>query len=164
MQKTMKTPAIIYDIDGTLSDPTHRLHFIQEEPRDWKSFYEQAPKDPAYRSMIQFLLKRAMEGYKPLYLTSRPESMRDMTTEWLFRFGCPISPIFMRPEGDYRPSEQIKKEQLTQVLNSPANYEIYEAYDDNSANLNLFVEARIPRVLHPYSVLFEHSPVTHHLV
>ena len=29
----------IFDIDGTLADNTHRLHFIQGEVKDWEGFH-----------------------------------------------------------------------------------------------------------------------------
>jgi FMN phosphatase YigB (HAD superfamily) len=31
----------IFDIDGTLADISHRLHFIQQEPKDWRGFYSE---------------------------------------------------------------------------------------------------------------------------
>jgi hypothetical protein len=32
----------IFDIDGTLADISHRLHFIQQESKDWKAFLQPA--------------------------------------------------------------------------------------------------------------------------
>ena len=29
---------VIFDIDGTLLDISHRLKFIQQKPKDWKAF------------------------------------------------------------------------------------------------------------------------------
>ncbi len=31
---------VIFDIDGTLADCSHRLHHIQKDPADWDGFYE----------------------------------------------------------------------------------------------------------------------------
>jgi len=33
----MKT--VIFDLDGTLCDITHRLHFIEGDNKDWDGFY-----------------------------------------------------------------------------------------------------------------------------
>lgn len=30
---------IIFDIDGTLADCSHRLHWIQSKPKNWNAFF-----------------------------------------------------------------------------------------------------------------------------
>src|ERR1700722_7920995 len=35
-----KPAAVIVDMDGTLSDATHRLRFIKEKPKDWEKFFD----------------------------------------------------------------------------------------------------------------------------
>ena len=49
----MKTEFVIVDIDGTVADLRHRLHFIQGEKKDWDAFYSHAGED----SPIQDLRK-----------------------------------------------------------------------------------------------------------
>lgn len=34
----MKTEFVIVDIDGTVADLRHRIHFIEGEKKDWDSF------------------------------------------------------------------------------------------------------------------------------
>ena len=36
---------IIVDIDGTIADCSHRLHYIKGEKKDWNSFFKAAGKD-----------------------------------------------------------------------------------------------------------------------
>ncbi|MDP6730468.1 MAG: tyrosine-type recombinase/integrase, partial [SAR324 cluster bacterium] len=45
-RRPKKQPAAIVDIDGTISDPAHRLHFVKTGKKDWKAFFEAIPNDP----------------------------------------------------------------------------------------------------------------------
>jgi len=35
----------LFDIDGTIANLSHRLHFIQQEPADWNAFFMSAGDD-----------------------------------------------------------------------------------------------------------------------
>jgi phosphoglycolate phosphatase-like HAD superfamily hydrolase len=39
----MKT--VIFDLDGTLADLTHRLHYVKNGNRNWDKFFEECDKD-----------------------------------------------------------------------------------------------------------------------
>jgi len=45
MMEGVVKKAIIVDIDGTLADVEHRVHHVQNEPKDWKSFNENMEHD-----------------------------------------------------------------------------------------------------------------------
>lgn len=97
---------IIFDIDGTLADATHRLHFIKapnmpahdpsEEWRpNWDMFLsdEMVAKDkpigPVWRILDRYTSDyRGHIDNRPgfdriLFITGRKESSREMTREWL---------------------------------------------------------------------------------
>jgi phosphoglycolate phosphatase-like HAD superfamily hydrolase len=49
----MKT--VIFDLDGTLCDISHRLHFIENGNKDWDGFYAACPDDVPKPAMIAFV-------------------------------------------------------------------------------------------------------------
>lgn len=145
---------VIFDIDGTLADASHRLHFIKDMnhwvapngnplvPRvpDWETFLsdEQVAKDtpiPQTWALLSSMLEWPSE-YRVVFVTGRKESTREMTYSWLTEGTCPvrgmavalwrrqteyqgrkIGPIlYMRSEGDRRPSHEVKSDLLDRVI------------------------------------------------
>ena len=41
----MKKDIVIVDIDGTIAKVGDRLKYLQQEPKDWDSFYEHCNED-----------------------------------------------------------------------------------------------------------------------
>ena len=76
--------AIIFDIDGTLSDPTHRLHHVTGGRKDWDAFFAAMADDPAHEPIAD-LCARLWHGGKDaiLFCSGRPERYRDETVMWL---------------------------------------------------------------------------------
>jgi hypothetical protein len=130
---------IVLDIDGTLSDHTHRFHFINKLPgekKDWKSYYEAMGEDPPLFG-AQVGVRRIQQaigmfpGSQLTFVTGRPEEYRELTAGWLLRYfeitaHAPPNPrepfrypefpqLHMRPTGDYRSSVTYKEEILKKL-------------------------------------------------
>ena len=102
--------AVVFDIDGVLSDSCHRNHLIP----DWDEFYKLIPEDVPCQPMIKLLSMFYWDmEYDVILLTSRPESVRKDTEEWLFKHEVPYNNLRMRPDGledgPHWKLEQIKK-------------------------------------------------------
>lgn len=110
----------IVDIDGTLADIDHRLHFVQGEPKKWDEFFEACNGDKPIRDVIHVV--RAIAAYdrgeetEIIYLTGRPESVRDKTTIWLMTYGLPNGRLIMRRNGDHRADTIAKRELLEELI------------------------------------------------
>lgn len=133
---------VIFDIDGTLADATHRLHFIippLDQPehasfkKDWDSFlsdeqvFKDAPIKPVWR-MLDLIISSNRPGIdlrpghdRILFITGRPQETYEMTREWLVMHAKSLTcrpelvaqaPIYMRQDGDKRPSHIVKREGL----------------------------------------------------
>lgn len=102
---------IICDIDGTIADCTHRVHFIESEPKDWDSFYGACDKDGVYRP-IRALLQIMSDLFAIYYVSGRRESTRYKTVQFLDNNQFPHGPLFLRGEGDYREDTEVKREIL----------------------------------------------------
>lgn len=122
---------VVVDIDGTLSDPSHRLHHIQNKsiledinapaPRDfkprWDLFHAEVDKDPLkepIRDLVQHLNADGYHGYDIIIVSGRsPEHGCGIKTEeWLDKHAIPYSHLFMRAAGDYKPDYEHKQEIL----------------------------------------------------
>lgn len=50
------TRCYLFDIDGTLSDLTHRLHHIQKEPKDWNAFFDGCGDDAPIKHIVNLAI------------------------------------------------------------------------------------------------------------
>ena len=99
-----KVKAVIFDLDGTLSDCTHRNHYLEKTPIDLDSFDALMHTDTVI-APIAFLLKN-LSGVIKIVLTARPDKYRKVTEKWLsdYKLLSHIKEIYMRPnEWDKKP-------------------------------------------------------------
>jgi hypothetical protein len=115
---------IVCDLDGTVSDHSHRVHLVTGEKRDYDRYYALMGEDPpikgVHAKLYQLVLRASPHFY---FLTGRPERFRKLTEYWLFHhFGIVAVPprfgvhaenevrLVMRPEGDFRKAAVFKQE------------------------------------------------------
>lgn len=123
---------IVVDIDGTLANIDHRLHFIKERSdadspeKDaslWDAFFEACDRDEPIFDVIAvvdalrevFNPRTGKSLYKIVFVTGRSESIRGKTCIWLKHYlGADLSvmsdDLLMRKEGDHRPDHIVKLE------------------------------------------------------
>lgn len=105
---------IVFDIDGTIADCTHRLHHVKKDNPDWKSFFEECASDAPIESMCDMSIVLS-QYYDIVFCTGRSEECREQTEEWLFKY-VNSNALLMRKEGDHRPDHVVKKELLEEYL------------------------------------------------
>ena len=115
----MEKYVYIFDIDGVLADIDHRMKFIRD--KDYEKFYsdEEMIKDRALRSGIELLknLKRARrDNTEIVFATGRPEKTRRITKTWLWNNLQELDNLYMRKDGDYRPSDIVKVELVSKIV------------------------------------------------
>lgn len=137
--------AVIFDIDGTLADCTHRRHLVdlREMPaefmgkKNWPEFKKRAALDPVHEPVRKLLLQLQPLNHIVL-CTGRDESQRDHTASWLKNNQIPYSAMFMRAELDYRVDAIVKRELLDRIR------EIYDPWlvvDDRDSVVAMWREA-----------------------
>lgn len=127
--KGPKPEAIICDLDGTLCNIDHRLHFVKKEeikPRgfetpikkpDWGSFFKEMTNDTVNEWCEQILMNfsdpEAFFNKDIILCSGRPDSYRAQTLEWLYTktSGVNFDELFMRSRNDFR-KDDIVKEQI----------------------------------------------------
>ena len=109
---------IIVDVDGTIADIGHRLHYIEGlKKKDWDSFLSNCPDDKPKLDVIEVVnriagLPSADSRLKINVFTGRSESVREQTRTWLEKYFGEFDSLYMRANGDYRPDHIVKREML----------------------------------------------------
>jgi hypothetical protein len=125
-------PIVIVDIDGTLSNPAHRLHFIQGHGRrkDWDSFFGACGKDPPVEAVVRWT-RALTASYTVVLVSGRPISKAGTKTlGWLAYYRVPHEYLFMRRGADRRPDTEVKQEILDDILRVVPKDRIAFAIDD----------------------------------
>lgn len=131
----MKDKAVIFDLDGTLCDTTHRQHFMQQTPKDWKSFYAALENDPPNHWCRQMIWHYFLE-MSVILLSGRPEKYRERTQKWLESQEVAYDDLIMRPDGDFRTDYVVKKELYEKYLKD--RYEIVFVVDDRKQVVDMW--------------------------
>ncbi len=130
---------VIFDIDGTLADASHRLHHILGKNRDWDAFFAAMGDDPPVEPICDLLTY--LPGKTAIVLCSgRPETYRTTTEEWLKKSAGIVryDALYMRPEGDHR-ADHIVKAQLLAGMREDG-YEPWLAIDDRPSIVAMWRE------------------------
>lgn len=107
---------IIVDIDGTLADIAHRLHFIRSEGKpDWDSFFDACGSDEPITPVVALTACLSARPNTVIYCSGRTERVRNTTESWLKRVGLWPKHLYMRADGDHRPDDIIKRELLARI-------------------------------------------------
>ena len=111
---------IIFDLDGTLADCTHRVHLLPDWDAFYSACYEDAPIEPIitlYRELFDSFL------YDVHIWSGRRQSEEDKTWMWFDNHHLPIPDDDywkMRPDDDHRPDTELKGEWLDVVPFTPS--------------------------------------------
>lgn len=112
MHRKSAKPVVLVDIDGTLADVRHRLHYIQGGGRkNWQAFFAGMDRDTPIASTVAWVQSLAAI-HEIVIVTGRPEQYRAGTIAWLKKHQIPFTDLFMRCDGDHRPDYEMKKEVL----------------------------------------------------
>src|SRR4029450_1800007 len=92
-------PAVVFDMDGVLSDASRRQHFLDWPRRDWEAFFA-ACGDDALIDEVARLLDVLDDDLRIVLLTARPLRVRPQTLAWLHRYELRWDPAILRGHGD----------------------------------------------------------------
>lgn len=107
----------IFDIDQTLADNSHRLHFIQGETKDWEGFHAAQGDDKPIWETITVARALFSAGQQLVYSTGRMLTGYEVTQKWLYKYRLPgAQRIYMRPVGDHREDFVVKSELLDKIF------------------------------------------------
>lgn len=100
-----KRRCVIFDIDGTLAHNKEGRNIY-----DYSRVQEDTP-DPLLSLIADSLNENVGKDYLDIVIvTGRNEDSRQATEDWLDNNMIPFKTLYMRPDGDKRPDEVLKKE------------------------------------------------------
>ena len=118
---------LIIDLDGTIADIEHRLHFVTGgSKKDWDNFFEACTDDLPKIKVIEFIKalcpqKNALLPLKIHIMSGRSESVRIKTVSWLaLHIPLPYT-LSMRRISDYRQDSIVNQEMAKQLNLDPSN-------------------------------------------
>lgn len=103
----------VFDLDGTLSDHSHRVGLAQAG--EWDEFHAAGHLDPPHAEMVA-LLQILGEKHTIVIITGRNEKFRIPTLRWLADHDAGPDYLFMRPDDDYTKSGPLKLRQLDEMF------------------------------------------------
>lgn len=123
IQKPEDDSIIICDLDGTLCDITHRLHYVKnkdnnpEFKKDWKGFFNGIEGDTPRKIVVDKLIEEYNNGRNIIYVSARPETYRKETEAWLTKHNLTFAwTLIMRPANDKRDDTEVKKDILNKYF------------------------------------------------
>lgn len=108
-------PDVIFDIDGTLADLTHRRHYVAQKPKNWDAFHAAADRDTVIEPVAEVARSLSQSGWRVILCSGRPEASRRVTGRWLMDNFLPPGPLYMRPDNDFRADDIVKSELLDRI-------------------------------------------------
>jgi predicted kinase len=134
---------VIFDVDGTLADMGERKQFLDQKPKDYKSFYSTAAmaKDKPKWTIIKWAQACVEAGYVLLVVSGRPsDQASDATDAWLRNYVGDVGHLFMRNGGDFREDSIIKQEILDKILKWISKEQILFVVDDRPRVVRMWKE------------------------
>lgn len=109
---------IICDIDGTLSELSHRQEFLKMTPKNWKKFNSLVHLDGVHGDIVWLIKTLKQSGARIIICTARTEDIKEETIDWLDNVAQLkgfYNAIYMRKSKDYRDDGIVKTELLEQM-------------------------------------------------
>jgi predicted secreted acid phosphatase len=140
---------VIFDIDGTLADASHRVHHIKKQPKDWDAFFAETPNDKPVPHIVELLrLVRSSGWGAVVFVSGRPERTRGDTVAWLRKHNIHNTEyhgqlrLFMRADGDRRDDDIVKYEILQRMRGDGLSPIM--AFDDRDRVVKMWRENNVP--------------------
>ncbi len=134
-------PAVVFDMDGVLSDAAGRQHFLERPRRDWRAFFEACADDPLIAEVAR-LLELLDDDLAVILLTARPLTVQAQTLGWLERYGLRWDLLIMREHGDYSSSPEFKQQSVRDLR--AHGFDLRLAFEDDRRNVDMFHANGIP--------------------
>jgi phosphoglycolate phosphatase-like HAD superfamily hydrolase len=133
--------AVVFDVDGVLSDASRRQHFLDWPQRDWEAFFA-ACGDDALIDEVARLLDVLDDHLRIVLLTARPLRVRPQTLAWLDRYDLRWDLLVMREPGDYSASRAYKQEAVADLR--AYGLDLRLAFEDDRRNVDMFHAEGVP--------------------
>ena len=132
---------VVFDIDGTIANITHRVHHVRGGNKNWDAFFAGCVDDVPNWPVVQSLKAHVAAGHRVEIWSARSDTVRRETEEWLAT-EVGINPALlthMRVAGDNTADVALKRYWLSQSARRPDLI-----YDDRQRVVDMWREEDIP--------------------
>jgi hypothetical protein len=134
-------PAIVFDMDGVLSDASSRQHFIEYPFPDWEAFFHACGDDDLIAEVAR-LLDVIDAEHRIILLTARPIRVQPQTLAWLDRYDLRWDALIMREYGDYMAARVFKQRTVGELR--ARGFDLRLAFEDDPRNVHMFHTQDVP--------------------
>lgn len=129
-------PAVIFDLDGTLADQSHRRHLA--EMKKWDDYFSQVKYDLPITDVINLygILRVVNPFFKFIICSGRSDQCKADTIEWLQKYGIKYDHLFMRKETDHRPDFKVKDEIFRNEIKG--KFDVFAVFDDRDQVVHMW--------------------------
>ena len=135
--------AVVFDVDGVLSDAVGRQHFIERGRRNWDAFFDACGEDAVIAELAR-VLELLDPALQIVLLTGRPMRVQPQTLAWLERYGLRWDLLVMRDRGDYSQVTSFKRSVVHDLR--AFGLDLRLALEDDPYNHAMYVAEGIPCV------------------
>lgn len=129
LYQLLMTKYIICDIDGTVADLSHRLHYIEWKKKDYDAFYDACWEDMPIIPVIRAVRSLWFfdNNMRVIFVSWRSDRVRETTKKRLQKNWLAYESLYMRPHGDNIPDVELKKRIYDEHLKDK---DIFCVFDD----------------------------------
>jgi phosphoglycolate phosphatase-like HAD superfamily hydrolase len=136
-------PAVVFDMDGVLSDAAGRQHLLERPRRDWDAFFEAVGEDQLIDEVAR-LLEVLDPSLRIVLLTARPIRVQPQTVAWLGEHDLRWDLLVMRDWGEYGAAREFKRDAVHDLR--AHGFELRLAFEDDRRNVDMFHREGVPCV------------------
>ena len=137
----MHPEAVIFDVDGTLCDVSGVRHYVEGPKKDFTSFHNASLFCPPISHVTAMARAYQRAGLAIIVVTARDARFERVTRDWLYKHRVSYAALHMRPWGDQRRDDDIKREILSNIMRL---YRPVLAIDDREDIIAVWRAAGIP--------------------
>ena len=134
----MKRKAIVCDIDGVLLNSSHIMQEAEDlelyDDLKWDYFYNHCNDVEVIEETKKLLFLFWINDVTMIFSTARNEKCSDSTLKKLAFESIFCDRIYMRKDGDLRPSYEVKREHLLKIMEE---FDIIAFIDDDIENCKM---------------------------
>ena len=127
---------IIFDIDGTLMNISHRKKFVEQRPKDWDKFREATKDDVPNLDVFAIAIALQKQGHNILIASGRNKSQRAITMMQLMKEKLVFRALELRSDTDYLPDYIVKADMLEKFKADGWKPEL--VFDDRSSVVDMW--------------------------
>jgi hypothetical protein len=135
--------AVVFDMDGVLSDASQRQHYLDGPFQQWEAFFAACGEDDLIPEAAE-LARLIDPQLTVILLTARPVRVRRQTLDWLHRHPVRWDLLVMRDDGDWASSHSFKQAEMGDL--QARGFAVRLAVDDDPRNVEMYRRAGVPAV------------------